>query len=99
MHLKKVLTILTCLICVFVFSAVADETLSEEQLHSVTKHSVSIGGKVVNYTVTTGTMPLHDTKGEQDAYIFYIAYTKDGIKDKTKRPLMFSFNGGPGSSS
>ena len=99
MFAKKVLVILTCTICIFVFSAAADESISEEQLHSVTKHSLTIGGQVVDYTVTTGTMPLRDSKGEQDAYIFYIAYTRDGVKDKTKRPLMFSFNGGPGSSS
>ena len=99
MFAKKVLVILTCTICIFVFSAAADEAISEEQLHSVTKHSLTIGGQVVDYTVTTGTMPLRDSKGEQDAYIFYIAYTRDGVKDKTKRPLMFSFNGGPGSSS
>lgn len=33
------------------------------------------------------------------AQIFFIAYTKDGVKDKSKRPITFSFNGGPGSSS
>jgi carboxypeptidase C (cathepsin A) len=99
MHLKKRLAILFCLLCVFVFLAAADTSLSVEQLHSMTQHSLTIGGQVIGYTVTTGTMPLHDDKGEQDAYIFYIAYTRDGIKDKTKRPLLFSFNGGPGSSS
>jgi carboxypeptidase C (cathepsin A) len=99
MHLKKQLGIMVCLFCLFVFFAAADESPSEEQLHSVTKHSVTIGGKVIGYTVTTGTMPLCDDKGEQDAYIFYIAYTRDDVEDKTKRPIMFSFNGGPGSSS
>ena len=99
MHFKKELGILVCLLCVFVFLAAADESIAENQLHSVTKHSVTIGEQTVDYTVTTGTMPLRDIKNEQDAYIFYIAYTRDGIKDKTKRPLLFSFNGGPGSSS
>jgi carboxypeptidase C (cathepsin A) len=99
MRFKKVLGILVCLLCLSVFIAGSEESLSEKQLQSVTKHSVTIGGQVVDYTVTTGTMPLRDAKNEQDAYIFYIAYTKDGVKDKTKRPLMFSFNGGPGSSS
>jgi carboxypeptidase C (cathepsin A) len=98
MHFKKQLGIVVCLLCFFVFLA-ADESPSEKQLHSVSKHSVTIGGEVVDYTVTTGTMPLLDIQGEQDAYIFYIAYTKDGVKDKTKRPLMFSFNGGPGAAS
>ena len=81
------------------FLAAADESISEKQLHSVTNHSVPIGAQFVVYTVTRGTMPLRDIKGEQDGYIFYIAYTRDGVKDKTKRPLMFSFNGGPGAAS
>ena len=83
MHEKKILVILSCAICVFFLSAVNDEAISEERLHSVT-----IEGQSVDYTVTTGTMPLRNVQGE-----------KDGVKDKTKRPLMFSFNGGPGSSS
>ena len=99
MYFRKGVSILVCLLCVFVFLAAADESTDEKQLHSVTKHSMTIGGEVLDYTVTTGTMPLRDVKGEQDAYIFYIAYTKNGVKDKTKRPVMFSFNGGPGSSS
>ena len=80
MHFKKALGILVCLFCVSVFIVGGEESLSEKQLHSVT-----IEGQVIDYTVTTGTMPLRDTKGEQDAYIFYIAYTKDGVKDKSSR--------------
>ena len=99
MYFRKGVSILVCLLCVFVFLAAADESTDEKHLHSVTKHSMTIRGEVLDYTVTTGTMPLRDVKGEQDAYIFYIAYTKNGVKDKTKRPVMFSFNGGPGSSS
>lgn len=73
-----------------------------------TKHSVRIGGKEVKYTVTTGTIVLKEettdrekeSEGEKPrAQIFFIAYTKDGVKDKSKRPITFSFNGGPGSSS
>jgi carboxypeptidase C (cathepsin A) len=99
MSLKKISSLLVCLFFITVFIATAEEAITEEQLHSITKHTVTIGGAVLNYTVTTGTMPLRDSSGEKDAYIFYIAYTKDGVKDKSRRPLMFSFNGGPGSSS
>jgi carboxypeptidase C (cathepsin A) len=72
------------------------------------RHSVKINGKAVNYTVTTGTIVLKEevTDKEKDtevekprAQIFFIAYTKDGLKDNGKRPVTFSFNGGPGSSS
>lgn len=99
MSIKKLSCLAVAVIFFAVFAAAADEAITEGQLHSVTKHSVTIGGTVVNYTVTTGTMPLMDSNGEKDAYIFYIAYTKDGVSDKALRPLMFSFNGGPGSSS
>jgi carboxypeptidase C (cathepsin A) len=73
-----------------------------------TRHKVTIAGKEVEYTVTTGRIVLKEetadrekeSEGEQPrASIFFIAYTRDGIKDHTRRPLTFSFNGGPGSSS
>ena len=43
-------------------------------------------------------MPIKNAAGETEAHIFYMAYTLDGA-DATKRPLTFSFNGGPGSAS
>ncbi len=66
----------------------------------VTKHSMQIGGKELRYTVTTGFMPIKNAQsGETEARIFFMAYTLDEAPDKAKRPLMFSFNGGPGSAS
>ena len=64
----------------------------------VTKKSITVGGKTLAYTTTTGFMPLKNaTTGEVEARIFFMAYTLDNPpKD---RPLMFSFNGGPGSAS
>ncbi len=50
------------------------------------------------YSVTVGTLPLDDNAGKPEAAIFYTAYTKAGY-EPGERPLMFSFNGGPGSSS
>ncbi|MBL8050947.1 MAG: hypothetical protein JNM46_06970, partial [Anaerolineales bacterium] len=70
------------------------------------KHSVKIGGKTIKYTVTTGTMVLKEEVVDKDAeiekpraQIFFVAYTRDDVRDKSKRPITFSFNGGPGSSS
>ncbi len=65
----------------------------------VVKHEITLAGKPLKYTSTTGYLPIKDDKGEAEAHIFYIAYTKDDAGDRTKRPLMFSFNGGPGSAS
>ncbi len=74
-----------------------------EETQSVTQHSITLNGKKMDYTVTTGTIILHEEdveEGEkQKASIFYIAYTKNNVLDHQKRPLTFSFNGGPGSSS
>jgi carboxypeptidase C (cathepsin A) len=62
------------------------------------KHAVTIGGKKVEYTATAGMISLKDAEDKTTAEIFYISYVKDG-GDASKRPLTFSFNGGPGSSS
>ena len=77
----------------------------------VTHHETTIGGKKVSYTATAGTVVLNHEKvaeGEKEgtfegvkprAEIFFVAYELDGVTDKSSRPLTFSFNGGPGSSS
>ena len=66
----------------------------------VTKHSVRVGNRSLNYTTTTGFMPIKNAaSGETEAKLFYIAYTLDDPPAAQKRPLMFSFNGGPGSAS
>jgi carboxypeptidase C (cathepsin A) len=64
----------------------------------VTHHSITVDGKVLNYTATAAQMPLKDASGETEAHIFYMAYTLDGA-EAGKRPLTFCFNGGPGSAS
>ena len=66
---------------------------------SVTRHEMRVGSRTLRYTVTTGVMPLKSATGETEARIFYMAYTLDGAGPAAQRPLMFSFNGGPGSSS
>ncbi len=70
---------------------------------SVTHHSVTINGEEIRYTATTGTLVLKeeiDKEGEKaKASVFFIAYTRDDVEDMSKRPVTFSFNGGPGSSS
>jgi carboxypeptidase C (cathepsin A) len=66
---------------------------------SETEHSIALGGQKIEFTATAGTLPLKDAEGKTTADIFYIAYIKKGGSDMAKRPLTFSFNGGPGSSS
>ena len=64
----------------------------------VTHHTITVGGKSLNYTATVAQMPLKDAAGETEAHIFYMVYTLDG-EDAARRPLTFCFNGGPGSAS
>ena len=66
---------------------------------SVTQGSVLVGGETIQYTARAGTLPLTDAAGKTLANVFYISYTKDGVADPSERPLLFSFNGGPGSAS
>ncbi len=64
----------------------------------ITKHTLSIGGKTISYTATTGYMKINDEAGKHKANIFFTSYVKDGDKVES-RPLTFAFNGGPGSAS
>lgn len=61
-----------------------------------THHQITIGGRVIAYTATAGTMPLRDEAGKLEANLFYVAYERDG-QDRRTRPITFAFNGGPGS--
>lgn len=64
----------------------------------VTQHSATIGGRKIDYTATAGTMLMSDDDDKPIALIGFTAYTKDGV-DKGRRPIMFAYNGGPGSAS
>lgn len=64
-----------------------------------TQHNVTIDGKPINYTAKTGTQPVWDEKGEPIASLYYTYYTRNNVKDRASRPLLISFNGGPGSAS
>lgn len=66
---------------------------------NVTKHSTKVKGKKFNYTATTGTQPVWDKEGNAIASLFYTYYQRTDVKDTAKRPLVISFNGGPGSAS
>jgi carboxypeptidase C (cathepsin A) len=75
-----------------------DDKKPEEKVVQ-TKHSVKIGGQEIKYTATAGTILLKLEDGTPKASVFYIAYTKDDVSDSSKRPVTFTFNGGPGSAS
>ncbi len=77
----------------------AKELVSEKPVEPVTREAqVVIGGKVVPYRVVTGKMQLKADDGKARASIFHVSYKRTDVKDPATRPVMFAFNGGPGSS-
>ena len=64
---------------------------------SATQGSVTVGGKNIAYTADAGTLVLKDDKGDPTATMSYVAYFANGAAPAS-RPIMFIFNGGPGSS-
>ena len=75
-----------------------DEEKFGKEESSVTQHSGTFGGEKIDYTATAGTIVLKKDEKKAHASIFYVAYTKDGVENKADRPIVFCFNGGPGSS-
>lgn len=66
---------------------------------SVTKHSVTINNATFNITAHAGTTHLRDENNKPIALFGFTYYAKDNVTDMSKRPIMFAYNGGPGSSS
>ena len=91
--------ILTLSVIVFSFSLFAQSRNVPVDTTIVTEGSVTIKGKKVSYTATTGMQPVWDENGEPIATLHYTYYKKNGVEDISKRPLMVSYNGGPGSAS
>ncbi|MCX2681706.1 carboxypeptidase [Galbibacter sp. EGI 63066] len=64
-----------------------------------TSHQVNINGVRVSYKSNTGTLPVWDDKGKVIATLFHTYYYRTDVGDNSSRPLLISFNGGPGSAS
>ena len=71
----------------------------EEEKPVTTRQELRLAGRVLKYAVTTGVLPLKSKDGETEARVFFMAYVADRTGGPESRPLTFSFNGGPGSSS
>ena len=65
----------------------------------VTRHSIDIKGEPVAYTAEVGMQPVWDKDGKPIATLHYTYYRREGTEEINKRPLIMSFNGGPGSGS
>lgn len=80
-------------------------TVSAQQLNTAMDSTltvegrVNIKGKEVKYKATTGKQPVWDDKGKIIAGLFFTYYQRTDVDNIAKRPLVISFNGGPGSAS
>ena len=108
--MKKLLALLLVLLTTMVFAQEREATIEkakdrdkekkEVPVDNVvsTQHTIRVGDQTINYTARAGTIVLKSDDGEPRASFFVVSYTKDGA-DPTNRPVTFTFNGGPGSSS
>ncbi len=76
----------------------AEEREAPELLHAESQGSLRVGGTSIDYTATAGTLEMFDEDGKPIAHFGYTAYVKNGA-DRQTRPILFAYNGGPGSAS
>ncbi|NKB89471.1 MAG: carboxypeptidase [Acidobacteria bacterium] len=66
---------------------------------TISEHEITVGGVTFPYTAEVGMQPVWDDEGKVVASLFYTYYQRTDVDDRSERPLMVSFNGGPGSAS
>ena len=74
---------------------VADPTPSRWE----SSHSIVVGGETVAYDAVVGSIVLRDDKEDATAELFYTAYFRTNGQSASERPVIFAYNGGPGSAS
>lgn len=94
--MKKIITIIA--LCFSFFSHSQKRELPVDTI-VITNHTTTIKGEKISYQAQTGTQPVWDIDGNPIASLFYTYYKRTDIKNVNERPLIFSFNGGPGSAS
>jgi carboxypeptidase C (cathepsin A) len=80
-------------------SKAKSEAPAPKEESSVTDHKIRIDGKSISYQATASTILLKDNKDLPTALIYSTAYTRNDVKDLSRRPIAFIYNGGPGSAS
>ncbi len=93
----KFITLLS--LCLITLTSFSQQVKLPVDTLVASRHSVTINGKDINYTAQTGTQPVWNEKGIPVASLFYTYYKREDIKNTENRPLVISFNGGPGSAS
>ena len=79
-------------------AATSDDSAMKET-SSVTEHTIRLGGQVIPYRATAGTIQIRNDAGEPIGLMYAVAYTRTDVRDPSTRPVSFFYNGGPGSAS
>ena len=91
---------LLCILFALLFiTSKAQQVKAPVDTTMISKHLVRIKGKPVPYTAELGFQPVWDASGNPIATLNYTYYSRTDIADNQTRPLVISFNGGPGSAS
>lgn len=69
------------------------------QKTSITHHTVTVDGEIIDYAASAGYLQTKDQSGKPLADFFFVAYVKTPAEGEPVRPVAFAFNGGPGGSS
>ncbi len=66
-----------------------------------TEHELKLGERSLKYQASADFVALKDAEGKLRAKVFYVAYEKAPAEEspRSRRPITFVFNGGPGAAS
>ncbi|MBT8306549.1 MAG: carboxypeptidase [Maribacter sp.] len=99
--MKKTVLLLIWSIGMVSFAQTAIDTVQKAEI-STTMQSVNINGRTIYLTARAGTFEVRDENNKPIALMGHTYYSKGDDKRSAtslKRPIVFAYNGGPGSSS
>ena len=97
--LKKALLSVALLALAAVAPAQENGSEAAEESRWETSHSIEMNGETVEYDAVVAGTTLTNDEGEPAGKLFYTAYFRKNGAPAQERPLIFAYNGGPGSAS
>ena len=97
--LKKVLLSFAVLLAAVTAAAQEDGSESAGESRWESDHSIMVDGETIEYDAVVASTTLTDNDGEDSAKLFYTAYFRTNGAPSQERPVIFAYNGGPGSAS
>lgn len=99
MNIRHLIPLVSLLLVLSPFANAEFERKIAIDESTTSSHKAKVNGKSFEYSATTGTQPVWDEEGNATATLFYTYYQRSKVKNRAARPLLISFNGGPGSAS